>query len=231
MNVIPQKLEKVLAHRGIASRRDAKKIIEGGFVQVNNQTVRIPSTLVTEHDVITVSDEVSEQYETYLIYKPRGIETTKTVATHQDIHDIFADLAHLSPIGRLDKESEGLILLSNDGVLAKVMTQRPSIIEKEYLVSTQETIVPAQIEKMSRGIMIDGTPTLPAKVIKKSAHEFSIILHEGRKHQVRRMASAVGLTITRLVRIRIGHLITEPQAKKFAKRLKGEEIARMKKTA
>lgn len=201
-----ERLEKVMAQSGLSSRREAKDLIKTGKVMVNGKTIREPGFgIIPEKDVIEMKG-VTQQKEALLFYKPRGIETSKTSPESKDIHDKFPQFAHLAPVGRLDKDSEGLIILSNDGVLAKMITGENSTIEKEYKVTVREDVMPAVLSKMEKGIMIEGSPTLPCVAKKLSRNEYSITLREGRKHQVRRMANACQMTVTKLVRIRIGDL-------------------------
>lgn len=202
-----ERLEKYMAQSGMSSRREAKDLISRGLVTVNGKVVRNPGFGISvATDKIKIGGGVQQTKETILFYKPRGIETSKTSPDSVDIHDRFPKFAHLSPVGRLDKDSQGLILLSNDGVLTKMITGENSTVEKEYLVTVREDVMPVLLTKMEKGIMLDKVKTLPCKTEKKSRNEYTIILKEGRKHQVRRMANACNLTVTKLVRIRIGDL-------------------------
>lgn len=198
------RLEKHIAQMGLASRREAKQLILDGNVSVNGVVVYETGFGVDpKSDVIALVGKIPKK-ETVAIYKPRGIETSKTSPDNRDIHDEFPQFAHLAPIGRLDKDSEGLILLSNDGVLAKKITGENSDVEKEYVVTTREDVTDAMLKKMEKGIVLDAKKTLPAKTKKITAKTFSIILREGRKHQIRRMCDACNLTVEKLLRVRVG---------------------------
>lgn len=224
------RLEKYMAQSGLTSRREAKDFVQRGLVTVNGKVAREPGVGIDiTKDVVKINGGVLESKETILFYKPRGIETTKTSPENTDIHDRFPKFAHLSPVGRLDKDSEGLILLSNDGVLTKLITGENSTTEKEYRVSTREDVMPAMLDRMERGIKLDGTMTKPCKTKKTGKDEFTIILTEGRKHQVRRMANACKLTVRRLTRIRIGNLIIGKMTAGNFKRLPDEAITELKK--
>ncbi len=201
-----ERLEKHMAQAGMASRREAKDLITRGLVTVNGKTIREPGFGIKKTDNVAITAGSLHTKEVILFYKPRGIETTKTSPDSVDIHDKFPQFAHLAPVGRLDKDSEGLILLSNDGVLTKMITGEQSTVDKEYLVKTREDVMPAMLERMERGIKLDGEMTKPCVAHKISKNEYTITLHEGRKHQVRRMANACKLTIKQLIRIRIGNL-------------------------
>ncbi len=225
-----ERLERAIAYMGLASRREAKDLIKKGLVRVNGTTVYesgygiIPST-----DIITLRDQAITPKEAMLVYKPRGVETSKTNPENKDIHDRLPALAHLAPIGRLDKDSEGLIILSNDGTLARAMTKENSTVEKEYLVEVREQVTPEAIQKLASGIMLDKIKTKPAIVKKLSKSSFSIVLTEGRKHQIRRMCDACHLTIESLLRTRIGHLKIGSMKPGFVKRIPVNDIELLKK--
>jgi pseudouridine synthase len=222
------RLEKHMAQTGISSRREAKELIETGKVTVNGKVVRIPGVGINpEKDTVEIKNTGVK--EAVLFYKPRGIETSKTSPDNIDIHDKFPQFNHLPPIGRLDKDSEGLIILSNDGVLAKKITGEHSIVEKEYRVTVREDVLPVLLRRMENGITLDGKITLPCTTKKASKNEFFIILTEGRKHQIRRMASACNLTVTRLVRVRIGDMTIGKMTAGNFKRLPDEYIQELRK--
>jgi pseudouridine synthase len=215
---------------GLASRREAKELIKSGQVQVNGKTIRETGFgIVLGKDNIKVNGETGILKEALLIYKPRGIETTKTSPENTDIHDKFKGLNHLSPIGRLDKDSEGLIIMTNDGTLTRALTKENSSVEKEYLVLVREAITPEAVTKLSSGIMLDKVMTKPATVKKISKSSFTITLTEGRKHQIRRMCDACRLTIESLTRIRIGHLKIGSMKPGFVKRIEPKDIELLKK--
>lgn len=229
MEPTKERLERVIAHRGLASRREAKALIVSGKVSVNNQVVTEPGYGIDpDKDTIAIKD--GQQKEAYLFYKPRGIETTKTSTASKDIHDVAKQLRHLAPIGRLDKDSEGLIILSNDGTLTKALTGIDSPIGKTYLVTVRENITDAALQKMAAGIVLDKVKTKPAIVKRRSRSSFEIILHEGRKHQIRRMCDACKLTIESLLRISIGQLTMGTMKPGTMKKLTQNDIALLKNT-
>lgn len=225
-----ERLERYMAHIGIASRREAKEFINKGLVTVNGKIIREPGHGINpDVDKVKIAGGVLENKETILFYKPRGIETVKTSPDAIDIHDKFPQFKHLAPIGRLDKDSEGLILLSNDGVLARTVTGENSTIDKEYRVTVREDVIPAVLQKMEHGMKIEKTITKPCVAKKVAQNEFSIVLHEGHKHQVRRMANACKLTVTRLVRVRIGDLTIGKMTAGNFKKIPNDLIQEMKK--
>jgi 23S rRNA pseudouridine2605 synthase len=224
-----ERLERAIAHRGLASRREAKSLILSGNVKVNGKiTKETGFGIDTEKDTISIKDSIVESKEAMLVYKPRGIETSKTSPENKDIHDRLPSLSHLSPIGRLDKDSEGLIILSNDGTLTRALTKENSNVEKEYLVFVREQVEPSALVRMSEGIVLDKIKTKPAKTKKLSKNSFTIVLTEGRRHQIRRMCDACHLTIESLIRIRIGHLKIGAMKAGFVKRIPIKDIGILK---
>ena len=225
-----ERLERAIAYMGLASRREAKELIKKGLVRVNGTTIYESGYgIIPDTDIITLRDQAVTPKEAILVYKPRGIETSKTAPENKDIHDRLPALVHLSPIGRLDKDSEGLIILSNDGTLARAMTKEHSTVEKEYLVEVREQVTPEAVQHLASGIMLDKVKTKPAIVKKLSKSSFSIVLTEGRKHQIRRMCDACHLTIESLTRVRIGHLKIGSMKPGFVKRIPVADIELLKK--
>jgi pseudouridine synthase len=137
-------------------------------------------------------------------------------------------LKHLSPIGRLDKDSDGLIILSNDGTLTKALTKIDSTVGKTYKVTVRENISDAALQKMATGIVLDKIKTKPAIVKRASRTSFEITLFEGRKHQIRRMCDACQLTIDTLTRTAIGPIKTGTLKSGNSRKLTQEEVASLK---
>ncbi len=222
------RLEKYIAQQGMCSRREGKQLILDGKISVNGNVVyETGFGIDPKLDKVEIVGTV-EKKETVALYKPRGIETSKTSEDSVDIHDEFPELAHLAPVGRLDKDSEGLILLTNDGLVTRAITGEHSDVEKEYVVTTREFVTDESLEKMARGIMLDDKKTLPAKTKRVSDTKFLIVLQEGRKHQIRRMADACKLTIEELKRIRVGHIKIENLKSAEFRELTDEEVSRFK---
>lgn len=225
-----ERLEKHMAHVGIASRREAKDLVIRSLVMVNGKTVREPGFGIDpKKDTVTLKGDKMPPKETYLLYKPRGIETSATVPGVADIRSRFPKVAHLAPIGRLDKDSQGLILMSNDGTLARALTQEDSHVEKEYMVTTREEFGDDKLDRMAKGVMIDKVMTRSATVERRGRSVFSIVLKEGRKHQIRRMCDACHLTITSLIRVRIGHLTAGKMIAGNVKSVAPKDVALLKK--
>lgn len=207
------RIEKYLSEEGIMSRREAKRFLESGDILINGIKPTAGDKIDPEKDVITYSKNVNKKMNekmTVLVYKPRGYISSKDTDGEKNIFDVFPQFKELNTVGRLDKESEGLIILSNDGMITKAITGKDHLIEKEYVVVVREKITASMMARMSKGMKLEDGWTLPAKAKKLDLHSFSITLKEGRKHQIRRMANACKLTVESLQRIRI-HTITAPK--------------------
>lgn len=224
------RIEKYLSEQGIMSRREAKKFLESGDISINNKIPKPGDKMNPEKDILKFSKKVNtvmSKKKTVLVYKPRGVLSSKD-RTSKNIFDVFKQFKDLNTVGRLDKESEGLILLSNDGMVTKAITGKDHLLEKEYTVTVRENITPSMIKKMSEGMKLEDGWTLPAKAVKKSNHVFNIILKEGRKHQIRRMANACKLTVESLKRIRIHTLVGPQMVSGNFKVLNNEQINSLK---
>lgn len=199
------RINKYLAEAGIVSRRGADQWILDGRVVINGKPAELGSR-VEDGDEVTVDGKVISQ-EQELVYlalnKPVGITST----TERDIEGNIVDFVNhdkrIFHIGRLDKDSDGLILLTNDGDIVNEILRSEHGHEKEYIVTVNERITPSFLEKMASGVKILDTVTKPAKVKKLGPFTFSIILTQGLNRQIRRMCSALGFTIKRLQRVRI----------------------------
>lgn len=202
------RIQKYLSQKGIMSRREAEEYIRQGKILLNGKVVKEMGVQIDskKEKIEVLMGHNDKKKITVAVYKPRGIVCSKNPAEGKSIFDIFPQFAYLNTVGRLDKESEGLLLLSNDGVVTAKITSQDHLVEKEYEVTTREPVMPNHLRKMEMGIILDGKKTLPAKTKRLSKNSFSLILREGRNHQIRRMADAVHLTIERLVRVRIGDI-------------------------
>jgi len=202
----PIRIEKYLSSENIMSRREAKAYLEKGLITINKEKAVSGQKFNPEIDVLGYHPSIKKllsEKTTVLVNKPRGVISSKDKDLGKNIFDTFPQFSELNTVGRLDKESEGLILLSNDGLITKAVTGKDHVIEKEYVVTVRERVTNEMIRKMSTGIRLEDGWTLPAVAVKKTAHSFHITLREGRKHQIRRMSNACHLTIESLKRIRI----------------------------
>lgn len=208
-----KRLSKALAAAGIASRRACEEIIFAGRVQVNGQTVKVPQTLVDWNaDTIIVDGEnvKSEQKKvTYILHKPPGVICSNVrPGKKMIVTDLFPNSKErLFTVGRLDKDTTGLIIVTNDGHFANQVIHPSSDIIKEYLVKTAHEITAEHLESLAQGARIDDNWVRPVSVRKVRRGTFRICLKEGKKHEVRIIAERAGLRILELCRIRIGSLL------------------------
>jgi 23S rRNA pseudouridine2605 synthase len=207
-----KRLSKALAAAGIASRRAAEELIFGGRVQVNGLTVKIPQTLVNwESDRILVDGEGvrGEQKKVYyMLNKPLGYLCTNVRPGKRPIViDLFPPDQRLFTVGRLDRETTGLLLVTNDGHFANKVIHPSSNIIKEYIVKTLHEITPEHLENLSQGARVDEKWVRPVSVAKLRKGTFKICVKEGKKHEVRIIAERAGLKVVELTRVRIGGLV------------------------
>lgn len=229
-----ERLQKILSARGIASRRKAEEYILAGLVKVNGKVAELGQKADPEVDTIEVDGQVLQERADmlyYLVYKPVGIVTTNASSpTQKTVRDLLPkDLqGKIVPVGRLDKDSEGLLLMTNDGVLAFRLTHPQFDHEKEYEVTTKEPITEGALDKLRKGISLDGSKTKPATILKTGPNMFRITLTEGRNRQIRRMAERVGSEVVKLKRIRIMNITDDAlRPEKCRPLTKDERIALM----
>ena len=199
------RLNKFLSDAGFCSRRQADRLIEEGHVKVNNETA-LMGQKVTLLDKVTVDGkEVSREEEQILIAlnKPVGIECTTDLNNPDNIVDFINFDKRIYPIGRLDKNSQGLILLTNDGSIVNNILKGSNYHEKEYVVTVDKPVTDNFIKKMSTGVLILDQVTRPCKVTKVKKHVFNIVLTQGLNRQIRRMCGELGYNVQKLKRIRI----------------------------
>lgn len=204
------RIQKYLSQAGICSRRKAEEYVERGLVLINGVPAQIGQSINPETDRVTINNEIVEETKRLVYYKlnkPRGIVTTCKQDGESSILDIVDIEERVFPIGRLDKETTGLILLTNDGRLSNYLMHPRYEHEKEYTVETYGRIEDADLERMARGVMVLGKITKPAVIKRLASGKFSITITEGRNRQIRRMVEAVGHDIKRLKRIRIENVL------------------------
>jgi 23S rRNA pseudouridine2605 synthase len=206
-------LERVLSKAGLGSRVEARSWVHAGRVTVNGQVIRNPDHWVDmERDRVRFDDRplVARERLYILLYKPTGYLTTyKDPAGRPTVYDLVADVGtFLSPVGRLDLDTSGLLLMTNDNQFAERVTNPDSHVPKTYLVKASTVLTDAQLRQLSDGIELADGPTRPAKVTRVRTSEkythFEITLTEGRNRQVRRMVEAVGAKVLKLVRVKVG---------------------------
>lgn len=200
------RINKYLAHSGVASRRESDTLIKQGQVLVNGQKA-VMGQQVEESDTVEIKGKTkTKSYLAY--YKGRGIITHSPAEGEVDIAGRLAKdygITHVSPVGRLDKDSEGLIILSNDGRITGPLLDPEADHEKEYDVLVDKPISGMFKKAMELGVDIEGYRTKPAKISANSRNDkrFSLIITEGKKHQIRRMCAALGYQVQNLKRVRI----------------------------
>jgi len=196
----PMRINKYLAHKNLCTRREADTLIEAGKVLINGKRAKLGDK-VAETDKVDVRFRV-KTYRYFAYNKPRGIITHSPGEDEQDIRQSIP-LVGVFPIGRLDKDSQGLIILTDDGRITDKLLNPDYTHEKEYLVTTNEELPNNFKHRMEMGVNIEGYMTKPSQVKIVSPRRFTITLTEGKKHQIRRMCAALGLTTSELKRTRI----------------------------
>lgn len=214
MNTELVRIQKIMADAGIASRRRSEELIQGGAVKVNGETARIGDKANPKRDVITVngrkinSSAKSKKYY-IMLHKPRGYITTMSDEQGRKcVAELVKDFpARLYPVGRLDRESEGMLLMTNDGDFANEIIHPSHHVAKTYRVTVRPKITEEQLTSLTTGVLVDGRLSSPAgiRLITQDRDRavLEIILEEGRNRQIRKMCEAVGLEVARLKRTAI----------------------------
>lgn len=218
------RLQKYMSENGIASRRKSEEMIAAGKVKVNGRIASLGDKVDPIRDKIVVSGKrvVRNKTKMYImLHKPRGYVTTMSDELGRKcVSELVEDAGvRLFPVGRLDRNSEGLLLMTNDGAFSNLLTHPSRHVAKVYRVTVREQVKEEHLTKLTEGIMLDGVKTLPCEVhvIERGENRtvLHVVLYEGRNRQIRRMCEAVGLTVIRLKRteiagVRLGML---PQGK------------------
>lgn len=209
------RLQKYMAEAGIASRRKSEELIAAGKVRVNGKVAEIGDKINPRTDKVTVSGKKvvkSKKHVYIMLHKPRGFITTMhDEMDRKCVAELIADVPErVYPVGRLDRESEGLLLLTNDGEFTNALTHPSKHVPKTYRVTVRPDVTKEQLESFENGIEIDGKMTLPAEVRVLDKQEgrvvLEVVIYEGRNRQIRKMCEALGLEVARLKRTKIGSL-------------------------
>lgn len=209
------RLQKYLADCGVASRRKSEELIELGKVKVNGRTAQIGDKINPKKDEVTVSGKKiikTKSYTYIMLHKPRGFITTMNDEMGRKcVAELVKDVGvRVYPVGRLDRESEGLLLMTNDGEFANAMTHPTKHVPKTYRVTVRPSITEEQITALTTGIVIEDRMTAPAEVRVLTKEEgrvvLEIVLYEGRNRQIRKMCEALGLEVARLKRTAVGSI-------------------------
>ncbi|MBI5045717.1 MAG: rRNA pseudouridine synthase [Candidatus Niyogibacteria bacterium] len=230
------RIQKYFSQNKIMSRRETEDYIRQGLISCNGKVVKdLGFQMDPAKDKIKILKALKFEKSglrekiTFALNKPKGFVSSKNKSEGKTIFEISDDFLELNAVGRLDKESEGLILLSNDGVITSAVTGSDHKIEKEYEVKTREKLNAGMIRKMENGLMLDDGMTLPAEARLINDKTFRIILREGSKHQIRRMAAALNLTILQLKRLRVGNITLDKLPIGKYRKLSESEIQNLKK--
>jgi 23S rRNA pseudouridine2604 synthase len=221
------RINKYLADSGVASRREADTLIEKGQVLVNGKKAVVGQKVEADDEVRLVGNTRKKDYLAY--YKGRGIISHSPGEDEVDIATRLErdyKIRHVAPIGRLDKDSEGLIILSSDGRITGPLLDPDSGIEKEYDVTVDKPLAPVFARIMGAGVDIEGYRTKPAVITpsKSNPKRFTIVLTEGKKHQIRRMCAALGYQVQTLKRTRIATVSLGKLKPNQFRKLQGEEL-------
>lgn len=208
-----ERLQKVIANSGYCSRRKAEELIKNGKVMVNGKRIEELGFKVDGNDIITVENKIlkKENKEYILLYKPRGVVTTTSDEKgRKTVLDLIETNKRLYPVGRLDYDTSGLLLLTNDGELTNILIHPKNEIDKVYIAKINGIMNGFEIKTLEKGVLIDGKKTAPCKVkVRKKEKDSSIIeltIHEGKNHQVKKMFEAIGFKVLKLKREKLAFL-------------------------
>ena len=236
-----ERLQKLMSQAGIASRRESENLIKAGKVKINGNVAKLGDKADPEKDRIEVNgrsltSNKSTQHIYIALNKPRGVISSTEDELNQGrktVRDIIKLPGHLYPVGRLDKQSEGLMLVTNDGKLAHKLTHPSFGHEKTYRVEVEGQIMPEILDLWRHGVMLDGKKTAPVKITVMEEHpaftKLEIVMREGRKRQIRRIAANFDHPVRKLLRIRIGPLELGTLQKGKWRHLRANELAALNK--
>lgn len=210
-----ERIQKIIANSGYCSRRKAEELIKLGKVKVNGEVVELgfKANMNDLIEVEGVSLDTKEDYVYYLLNKPRGVVTTTSDEKgRKTVVDLIETNKRIYPVGRLDYDTTGVLILTNDGALANILTHPSNNIEKVYVAKIEGIISKDEIKKLEKGVIIDGKKTSPCrakitKIDKKNNTSIvKLIIHEGRNHQVKKMFLAIGYSVLKLKRESVAFL-------------------------
>lgn len=228
------RLAKFLAHGGVASRRKAEEIVAKGLVTVGGEVVKDPARNVEVGDDVRVngSPVSAEAREVWIVNKPAGVvSTAREPGSRPAVVELVETEARLYPVGRLDADSTGLLLLTNDGELANHLTHPRYEVPKTYRARLRAPLADRDLERLRQGVELEDGLTAPAQVRRLADREIELVLREGRNRQVRRMLEAVGNEVVGLRRVAFGPLRLADLKEGSARPLSDDEIARLRRAS
>lgn len=231
-----ERLQKVIALSGVCSRRKAEELITAGKVRVNGEVVTVLGTKVSSKDRVEVNNKLiaKEEKEYYLLNKPRGVITSSSDDKgRHTVVDFINTNKRVYPVGRLDYDTTGVLLLTNDGDFANILMHPNEEVEKVYVAKVRGIIKGDAINTLKNGVMIDGKMSEKAKVklrkvnVETNTSIVQVIIHEGRNHQVKKMFEAVGFEVLKLKRERVYFFTLDNLKSGEYRRLTPKEVARV----
>jgi 23S rRNA pseudouridine2605 synthase len=228
------RLAKFLAHGGVASRRRAEEIVAKGLVTVGGEVVTDPARDVDAGDDVRVNGApvAAEAREVWAVNKPVGVvSTAREPGSRMPVVDLVKTNARLYPVGRLDADSSGLLLLTNDGELANRLTHPRYEVPKTYVARLARPIGERELERLRGGVELEDGPTAPTQAKRLGDREIELVLREGRNRQVRRMLEAVGNEVVALRRVRFGPLGFGGLEEGASRLLSDDEVAQLREAA
>ena len=231
-----ERLQKIIANSGYCSRRKAEELIVSGKVMVNGKVITELGTKVSDKDEVLVNGNkiFTEEKEYYLLNKPRGVVTTTSDdKNRKTVVDLIDTDKRIYPVGRLDYDTTGVLILTNDGDFANMIMHPKSEIDKVYVAKVEGIVNGEAVHKLENGIDLDGVTVKASrvkvrKIDNKNNHSMvEIIIHEGKNHQVKRMFEAVGYRVDKLKRERIAFLTTESLTSGEYRKLSNKEVSKL----
>lgn len=202
----PIRINRYLLLKNLCSRREADRLIEQGKIKING-TIAVLGQKVNEGDTVGIAESAANRTYYYFIFnKPRGIVSNNPQRDEESVEDISGIKVKVSPVGRLDKDSHGLMLLTDDGRIVDALLNPKYAHEREYEVHVDKHVKESDLKKLSKGVDIEGYLTKPATTSRLDEDSFALTLTEGKKHQIRRMCAALGYQVLDLKRVRMMHL-------------------------